>query len=104
MGWVTVAEARLLLESPDFRRLVARRWRVSLALAGGLCAAYYGYVLLVVLHPPLVARRIGEATTLGMPLAAGVIVLAWVLTLVYACWAGASHDGDVVRLQRRLRR
>jgi len=103
-GWVTVAEARLLLESSDFRRLVWRRWRVSLALAGVLCAAYFGYILLVVLHPPVAGRRIGEATTLGMPLAAGVIVLAWLLTVAYAWWAGSRHDGHVVRLRRRLRR
>jgi uncharacterized membrane protein (DUF485 family) len=101
---VTVAEARILLESPEFRQLVVRRWRVSLALAACLFAAYYGYILIVALQPALLTRRVGEATTLGLPLAAAVIAAAWLLTVAYAWWAGARHDGDVARLRDRLRR
>ncbi|HVF60938.1 MAG TPA: DUF485 domain-containing protein [Thermoanaerobaculia bacterium] len=94
--------ARQLLDSPDFRRLVGRRWAVSLALTAALFAAYYGFILLVALDPALLARRIGAVTTLGIPLGVGVILVAWVLTAVYVVWANRVYDPAVRRLRGSL--
>jgi uncharacterized membrane protein (DUF485 family) len=93
---------RALLDSPEFHRLVARRLRISLVLTGCLFALYYGYILLIAADKALLARRIGEVTTLGIPLGAGVIVGAWVLTAVYVAWANRAHDAEVARLRRQL--
>lgn len=94
--------ARQLLDSPEFRRLVARRWAVSLALTAALFAAYYGFILLVALDKALLARRIGAVTTLGIPLGVGVILVAWVLTAVYVVWANRVYDPAVRRLRDSL--
>lgn len=94
--------ARQLLDSPDFRRLVTRRWAVSLALTAALFLAYYGFILLVALDPALLARRIGAVTTLGIPLGVGVILVAWVLTAVYVVWANRVYDPAVERLRGSL--
>ena len=91
-----------LLRSPDFHRLVARRWRTSLLLTAALFVLYYGYILLVATNPALLARRVGEATTFGILLGASVIVGAWVLTSVYVVWANRTYDPEVARLRRRL--
>ena len=56
---------RQLLDSPEFRRLVRRRWRVSLLLTACLFVLYYGYILLIATNKALLSRRIGDATTLG---------------------------------------
>ena len=48
-----------MLASPEFRQLVARRWRVSLLLTAALFVLYYGYILLIALNKPLVSTRIG---------------------------------------------
>jgi uncharacterized membrane protein (DUF485 family) len=93
---------RELLDSPEFHRLVARRLRVSLLLCGCLFALYYGYILLIAADKALLARRIGEVTTLGIPLGAAVIVGAWVLTAVYVAWANRVYDAEVARLRRRV--
>jgi uncharacterized membrane protein (DUF485 family) len=90
------------LQSREFRGLVTRRWRVSIVLTAALFALYYGYILLVALDRPFMARRIGEHTTLGIPLGIGVIVGAWVLTGVYVLWANAVYDPQVKELRRRL--
>lgn len=94
--------ARALLGSPELRRLVARRWGIALALTAALFAAYYGFVLLVALDPALLARRVGAATTLGIPLGVGVILVAWALTAVYVVWANRVYDPEVGRLRGRL--
>lgn len=96
--------ARALLESPEFKRLVARRWRVSLVLTVCLFIVYYGYILLIATNKALLGRRIGDATTLGIPLGAAVILGAWMLTALYVIWANRQHDVEASRLRDRLSR
>ena len=91
-----------MLASPAFRQLVRRRWRVSLVLTTALFVAYYGFILLVALDKELLARRIGEVTTLGIPIGVGVILVAWVLTALYVWWANSYYDPAVDRLKRQL--
>jgi uncharacterized membrane protein (DUF485 family) len=93
---------RQLLDSPEFKHLVSRRWRLSLALTACLFALYYGYILLIATNKALLSHRIGEATTLGIPLGAAVIVGAWALTAIYVVWANRHYDAEVTRLRRRL--
>jgi uncharacterized membrane protein (DUF485 family) len=94
--------AKDLLASPEFRRLVARRWRVSLVLTAVLFVVYYGYILLIATDKALLAQRIGEATTLGIPLGAAVILGAWLLTASYVIWANRHYDREVTRLRDHL--
>lgn len=95
-------DARRVLDSPDFRRLVTRRWTISLLLTAALFVAYYGFILLVALDKELLARKIGAVTTLGIPLAVAVIVVAWVLTALYVAWANRGYDRAVDRLKKEL--
>ena len=93
---------RRVLDSPDFRRLVTRRWTISLLLTAALFVAYYGFILLVALDKELLARKIGAVTTLGIPLAVAVIVVAWALTAIYVAWANRGYDRAVDRLKKGL--
>lgn len=92
-----------LTASPAFHHLVARRWRVSLALTACLFVLYYGYILLIAVNRPLLAERLGGgATPLGIPLGAAVIVGSWVLTAVYVVWANRYYDPEAQRLRETL--
>jgi uncharacterized membrane protein (DUF485 family) len=97
-----VKTAHEMLQSSELRRLVARRWAISLALTALLCIAYYGFILLVALDKELLARRLGTVTTLGIPLAVAVIVIAWGLTAIYVWWANRVYDPAVDRLKDDL--
>src|SRR5919109_498004 len=72
-----------LLDSVQFRRLVTRRWRGSLALTVCLFLLYYGYILLIAVNKPLLATRVGAVTPVGIPLGAAVILGSWALTAIY---------------------
>jgi uncharacterized membrane protein (DUF485 family) len=96
--------ARRVLESAEFRRLIRRRWTVSLLLTACLFVIYYGFILLVGLNRSLLATRIGAVTTLGIPLGMGVIVGAWLLTALYVVWANRRWDADARALRGRLER
>lgn len=94
---------RDLLESRDFRHLVARRWRVALLLTAALFVVYYGFILLVATQRTLLATRIGDVVTLGIVLGVAVLALAWLLTAAYVGWANRHYDPEVRRLRERLR-
>ena len=63
---------RNVLDSVEFRNLVARRWRMSMILSGLLFVLYYGYIILIATNPHLLSRRVGASTTLGIVMAAAV--------------------------------
>ncbi len=93
-----------MIESKDFRRLVSLRWKVSMTLLAILFVSYYGYILLVATNKEFVSRKIGEVTTLAIPIGIGVIVLAWILTAFYVGWANRTYDPEVERLKGELKR
>ena len=92
---------RQVLESVEFRRLVAGRWRVSLALTTLLFILYYGYIILIATNRQLVSRPVSGSTTTGILIATGVIAGAWVLTATYVVWANRQYDPAVARLRAR---
>jgi uncharacterized membrane protein (DUF485 family) len=94
---------REVLDSAEFRRLVERRWLISLVLTAVLFVAYYGFILLVATNKPLLATRLGETVTLGIPLGVAIIVLSWVLTGAYVVWANRQYDPEVRRLRNQIR-
>ena len=97
------AKHRRLLESPAFHDLVARRWRISLLLTAALFVLYYGYILLIALNKPFMSQRIGEATPIGIPIGAAVILGSWALTAIYIAWANRYHDREAERLRDQVR-
>ena len=90
--------------APIARVQAARRPPLArLAGADGLLfVVYYGYIILVATNKALLGRRIGEVTTLAIPLGAAVIIGAWVLTALYVIWANRQYDPHVQTLRERL--
>jgi uncharacterized membrane protein (DUF485 family) len=95
--------AHEVLESPDFKALVSKRWTVSALLLVALFVTYYGYILLIAANKEFMSTKIGEVTTLAIPVGAAVIVIAFVLTAVYVAWANKSYDPEVERMKRQVR-
>jgi uncharacterized membrane protein (DUF485 family) len=99
----TQKSAHEVIESKEFKRLVSKRWSVSMVLLAILFVSYYGYILLVATNKELVSQKIGEVTTLAIPLGIAAIVIAWVLTAFYVAWANKSYDPEVERLKGELK-
>jgi uncharacterized membrane protein (DUF485 family) len=64
------------------RALARRRWRVATALTLGMLITYFGFVLSVAF----------AKEAMGTVLVPGLIVTAWVLTVLYAVWANRRYD------------
>lgn len=95
--------AQEVVESADFKALVSKRWKVSFALLALLFVSYYGYVILVATAKDFVNQKVGEVTTLAIPLGLAAIVIAWALTAIYVAWANKSYDPEVERLKSQLK-
>ncbi len=89
--------------SPEFARLVRKRWGVSLTLTAFMLAVYYGFVAILAFRPDLFAARVGEHLTLGIPVGLGVIVVSWLATGIYVRWANDDYDAAVDNLKHAMR-
>jgi uncharacterized membrane protein (DUF485 family) len=96
--------AHEVIESQAFKHLVGRRWTVSMILLATLFVSYYGFIVLVATAKDFVSQKIGEVTTLAIPLGIAAIVIAWALTAYYVMWANKSYDPEVERLKSELKR
>ncbi|ALI98191.1 DUF485 domain-containing protein [Rufibacter tibetensis] len=92
-----------ILESPDFKQLVKKRWSVSLILTFTMLVVYFGFLLVVAFNKQVLATRIGEYTTLAIPIGLGIILFAWILTGIYVFWANNHYDTAVENLKKKIK-
>ena len=92
-----------MLASQEFKDLVRKKWTMAIILTALLFILYYGYILLIAVNKPFLAQKIGEFTTLGIPLGVAVIVFAWVLTAAYVMWAKGAPDAAVKSLKDQVK-
>ena len=69
--------------SDDFQQLVASRRRWVFTVGGLAMAAGLLYIILGAVAPDLMATQIIGSISLGFIAGVGMIVLAWVVTLLY---------------------
>lgn len=85
-------DIRRIYQSPAFARLRQRRGSLALKLTVAMCAIYYGFILTIAFAPQLLAIRIDEVITVGIPIGLGVILSAIVLTGIYVSRANREFD------------
>jgi uncharacterized membrane protein (DUF485 family) len=79
---------------PRYRQLVRRRSRFTWMLTGIMLVVYFGYILLIAFDKNFLAQPVssGSATSLGIPIGLGVILIAIVLTGLYVRRANRDFD------------
>ncbi|HDQ40752.1 MAG TPA: DUF485 domain-containing protein [Desulfonatronum sp.] len=93
-----------VMDSKKFQALVVSKWKVSLSLTAIMLAVYFGFILVLAFAKDLLAVKIGEHMTLGIPVGILVIVLACVLTGIYVFWANSRYDKSVQDVLKSMRR
>ena len=90
-----------LARDDDFLALRRRKNRVALILTLAMFVVYYGFVALMAFGKNFLGTKISGATTVGISIGIGVILVACVLTGIYASWANTSYDAEVTKLKAR---
>lgn len=77
-----------------FHQLVARRSRLAWGLSSIIFIVYFSFILLIAFAPDILGKPIipGSLITVGIPVGALIIVLAFVLTGVYVWKANKDYD------------
>jgi uncharacterized membrane protein (DUF485 family) len=88
---------------PRYHQLVARRGRFTWMLTIIMLVVFFGYILLIAFNKAFLATPIGDgATSIGIPIGLGVIVVGIVLTGIYVRRANTEFDPLVRSLQEEL--
>ena len=88
---------------PRYQALLTRRARFTWMLTSIMLAAFFGYILLIAFNKPFLAQRIGDgATSLGIPVGLGVILLGIFLTGVYVRRANKDFDPMIKSIREDL--
>ncbi|MDR0633482.1 MAG: DUF485 domain-containing protein [Azoarcus sp.] len=89
-----------IMANPDYQALVRERNTFAWWLTQLLCVVYYGFILLIAFNKPLLAMPLGEgmATSLGIPVGFGIILLAVTITGVYVHRANTKYDAAIHKI------
>lgn len=99
---IQASRVKEILESEKFINLVKKRLTVSLSLTAIMLIVYFGFMLTIAFYKELLALKIGEHITIGLPVGIGVIVFAWLLTGIYTRWANNKYDKAVRELRNEI--
>lgn len=93
-----------LLNDEEFKQLVGTKNTVSWILTVLELVLYFGFVALIAFNKPFLSQKLseGKATTVGIPIAVGTIVLSWVFTGIYIRWANSKYDDMVKRIKDKV--
>ncbi len=93
-----------ILEDPEFKALASQKNTISVILTILELVLYFGFIALIAFNKPFLASKLseGKATTIGIPIAIGTIVLSWVFTGIYIQWANNKYDVLVKKVKERI--
>jgi uncharacterized membrane protein (DUF485 family) len=80
--------------------LVRTRSRFAWSLSIVVLIVYFGFVGLVAFNKPLLGRSLfGGATSVGIPVGLGIILLSITLTAVYVRRANGAFDAELAAIR-----
>ena len=91
-----------VLQSAEFKKLTKKRWTVALLLTSIMLLVYFGFLLMVAFDKDFFKQKVGEVTTIAIPIGIGLIVLAWIMTGIYTYWANNFYDKEVEEIKKKL--
>ncbi len=91
-----------ILNDPDFKRLSRQKNRISFVLTLMELVVYFGFISLIAFNKQMLASRITENITLGIPIGIGVIIVSWIFTGIYVKWANDKYDALVERVRNKI--
>ena len=92
--------AERIADDPRYRALVARRGRFAWGLTSAVLIAYFGFIALVAFDKPLLGAPLaGGATSVGIPVGLGIILLSIALTAAYVRRANGEFDAELAAIR-----
>ena len=79
--------------NPKYKELTSKRSSFAIKLAIFVLVVYYGFVLTIAFNREFFATKIGDGVmTVGWPMAVGIILIAFITTLIYVVKANGEFE------------
>lgn len=79
--------------NPNYQELVKKRTSFALKLGIFVLVMFYAYILTIAFNPTVLGTRIGEGVmTIAFPIAAAIIVISFITTLIYVNRANGEYE------------
>jgi len=89
-------------DNPKFKDLVRRRSRFAWTMSIIVLTVYYSYILVIAFKPDVFATPIrdGSVISIGIPIGAGIILFAFIMTGIYTRRANNEFDEITDQIRR----
>lgn len=79
--------------NPNYQELVKKRTSFALKLGIFVLVMFYAYILTIAFNPTILGTRIGDGVmTIAFPVAAAIIVISFITTLIYVSRANGEYE------------
>lgn len=78
--------------NPKYHELVSKRSSFAVKLAIFMLVIYYGFVLVIAFDKEFFATKVGEVMTVAWPIAAAIILISFITTLIYVVRANGEFE------------
>jgi uncharacterized membrane protein (DUF485 family) len=91
-----------IINSSEFKALVKKRTTISVILTVIICVAYFKFLLIIAFNKEILAYKITDNITLGLPVGVGLIIFTWLITGFYVFWSNKYYDKSVSSLKHKF--
>lgn len=79
--------------NPKYQELISKRSKFSIKLSIFVLIMFYAFILTIAFEPTLLGTRIGDGVmTVAFPIAAGIIIVSFITTLIYVRRANGEFE------------
>ena len=79
--------------NPKYQELISKRSKFSLKLSIFVLVMFYAFILTIAFEPTLLATKLGDGVmTVAFPIAAGIIIVSFITTLIYVNRANGEFE------------
>ncbi|MDQ9021214.1 DUF485 domain-containing protein [Acinetobacter sichuanensis] len=90
-----------IIQNSQFKQMVKARNRFALYLSFSVLLIYFIFIGVASFSPQILAQTLGDRViTIGMPIAALVIILSWLITGIYIYITNQHFDRIKAQLKR----
>ncbi len=102
---MNVELAKRIQANPKYKELVSKRTRFALKLGIFVLAMFYTYILVIAFNKEILGIKLTESgvMTWAFPVAAGIIIISFITTIIYVRRANGEFDDLTNSIQDDVR-
>ena len=90
--------------NPNYQQLVKTRTSFAIKLGIFILAIFYAFILVIAFEPSILGIKTGDGVmTIAFPIAAGIIIVSFITTLIYVKRANTEFEDLIEKVREDVR-